>query len=106
MWQKNGSSDSMDYANTWKYINELNKNKFAGYTDWRLPTLAEAMSLLEPKKKDNLYIDPVFDKTQSWIWTSDLYKGGVRAWIVNFSLGYCSNYDLYIGLCVRAVRSG
>ena len=30
------------------------------------------MSLMEPTKKNGaLYIDPVFDKKQHWIWTSD-----------------------------------
>ncbi|MCB9501891.1 MAG: DUF1566 domain-containing protein [Deferribacteres bacterium] len=34
------------------YIDSLNKANFAGYSDWRLPTLEEAMTLMEPEKKE------------------------------------------------------
>lgn len=65
MWQRSGSPDKMTYEEAKKYPDQLNREQFAGFNDWRLPTLEEAMSLLESAEKNgDLYIDPVFDKTQ------------------------------------------
>jgi hypothetical protein len=84
----------------------LNSKQYGGYNDWRLPALEEAMSLMEPKKHGELlYIDPLFDKTQGWIWTSDLKVTG-RAWYVFFGGGNCNHYDVGDSVSVRAVRSG
>ncbi|MBN1352831.1 DUF1566 domain-containing protein [candidate division KSB1 bacterium] len=107
-WQQGGSSNYMGYENAKKEIENLKQNGYAGYNDWRLPTLEEAMSLMEPEKKHgDLFIDQVFDKTQRYIWTADGVKGGSRAWVVYFGLGGCGYYYLYYSLyCVRAVRSG
>ncbi len=102
-WQKSGSSNSMIYAEAEKYIRELNNKRFAGYTDWRLPTLEEAMSLMEPKKHDKLYLDPVFDHNQTWIWTTDHHSAS-SAWVVGFYDGYCFHSDLHNYYYVRAVR--
>lgn len=108
MWQQGGSPVDMTWEKVGEYIGELNSEKFAGFDDWRLPTLEEAMSLMEPdEKKGDLYIDPVFDKTQRWIWTSDQVKGDERLrWVVDFDVGSCHvsvfiDYDAF----VRAVRS-
>lgn len=102
-WQQSGTPDYITDADAKNYIHELNKKGFAGYNDWRLPTLEEAMSLMEPSKKHgHLYIDPVFDKTQWWIWTADKTPAGV-AWVVNFYDG--GGYDdLYGNDVARAVR--
>ena len=107
MWQQSGSSESMNYENAKKWIDDRNREGYAGYNDWRLPTLEEAMSLMEPKENnEGLYIDPVFDKTQGWIWTSDMVKGESWAWVVSFVDGGCDDYFLFYDLYVRAVRSG
>ncbi|MGH7450331.1 MAG: DUF1566 domain-containing protein [bacterium] len=102
-WQQSGSSDAVTYDDAEKYIHELNKQKFAGYKDWRLPTLDEAMSLLKPHKSGNdLFIEPAFDQTQKWIWTLDESDAGVP-WVVTFRAGCCyvpSESQYY----VRAVR--
>lgn len=126
MWQQSGSDTSMELLKAKQWITELNYNSFAGFNDWRLPTLEEAMSLMEPEKKKNLfidptleeamntmepevkkglYIDPVFNSKQVWIWTADRIKGKSNAWIVNFYLGVCDPYYT-INSYVRAVRSG
>ncbi len=68
MWQQSGSPKLMSFSDTEKYIRDLNNNDFANYADWRLPTLEEAMSLMEPQKHGDLYINPVFDQLQKWIW--------------------------------------
>lgn len=89
MWQQGGSGNYRFFEEAQKYLAQLNREKFAGYSDWRLPTLEEAMSLMEPKKNEHgLYIDPVFDKNQRWIWTADREASG-GAWVVDFNVGYC-----------------
>jgi hypothetical protein len=102
-WQQSGSPDSMSYTNAEKFVRDLNDKKFAGHSDWRLPTLEEAMSLMEPKKHGELYINPIFDHEQRRIWTADKSSAG-SAWGVFFDDGYCFNLDLYDFYYVRAVR--
>jgi len=108
MWQQDGSPNSMTFGEAIDWIKGLNHKKFAGFIDWWLPTLEEAMSLMEPEQKNgDLHIDILFDHQQRDIWTSDLEQDGLEAWVVSFCRGGCSvhdfsNEDYY----VRAVRSG
>ncbi len=105
MWQQHGANREMTYKGAKAYIDKINSDQFAGYSDWRLPTLEEAMSLIEPEKNsDDLYIDSIFESKQKWIWTSDLYNDS-GAWVVLFDYGRFFNlgkgvHDGY----VRAVR--
>lgn len=71
MWQRSGSKKELTFNDAEKYINNLNLEKFADYDDWRLPTLEEAMSLMEPNINNDAYINPLFDNKQLRIWTSD-----------------------------------
>lgn len=100
MWQRAGSENYRTYADAEKYVRDL---RLAGYRDWRLPTLEEAMSLMERKEYDRLHIDPKFDKAQTWIWTADKNTDGV-AWVVSFGFGSCNNHYLYDDIYGRAVR--
>ena len=109
MWQQSGSVNEISYSDAKKYVARLNSEKFAGYTDWRMPTLEEAMSLMEPTEESNgMYTDPVFDNTQRWIWTSDTNEFSL-AWLANFVSGNCYTYpndyfDFTSGGYVKAVR--
>ncbi len=109
MWQHSGSVKDISYDDAKKYVALLNSDQFAGHDDWRMPTLEEAMSLMEPTEKSTgLHIDPVFDNTQRWIWTSDTNDFSL-AWLVNFVSGNCYTYpndyfDFTSGGYVRAVR--
>jgi|GEM_PF-1236500 len=106
MWQRGGSEKYLYLNQTQAYIDSLNRVGFAGYRDWRLPTLEEAMSLMERNKnKAGLYINELFDSRQRWIWTADPYAGASGRWVVIFNSGYCSPYDIYY-YHVRAVRIG
>lgn len=107
IWQRSGSEESLIYADAKRYVADLNTGKYAGYDDWRLPTLEEAMSLMEKEKLNGrLYLDPVFDEKQPWIWTADYEERDSRAWGVNFNYGDCDFIDFGSGYSVRAVRSG
>jgi len=107
IWQQGGSPNFMEFEAAKKWIIDLNLKGYAGFSSWRLPTLEEAMSLIEREKNnDDLYIDPVFDKEQWWIWTADQDVGGSLRWVVSFNYG--NGYVSYIDTshCVRLVRSG
>jgi hypothetical protein len=106
IWQRSGSEKFMTYNQVNVYVDSLRQVNHGGYSDWRLPTLEEAMSLMEREKKNgDLYIDPVFDRTQYWIWTADTLSAE-GAWCVDFDDGDCGHGDVGYSLYVRAVRSG
>jgi hypothetical protein len=108
IWQQSGTCNEIRYFEADEYINNLNRKCFAGYNDWHLPTLEEAMSLMESERKNvMLYIDPLFDSLQTCIWSADVSE--VVEWSVNFVTGRCScshfpgNTSRYY---VRAVCTG
>jgi hypothetical protein len=106
MWQQSGSSKQMIFEDAKNWIRELNQNRFAGFNDWRLPTLEEAVSLMEPEEKSNeLFIDPIFDSKQDWILTADQVDSQ-NVWVVELGEGLCNTYPLEKTPFVRAVRSG
>lgn len=103
MWQQSGASEYMSFEKAKKYQQSSNSKRFAGFDDWRLPTLEEAMSLMEREKKNgDLYIDPVFDRTQRYIWTSDKFSES-SCWVAGF-IGYCNNLLVFYNYYVRLVR--
>ncbi len=102
MWQQSGT-DKMSYEDAENWITNLNQKGFARFNDWRLPTLEEAMSLLEPEDKEFL----IFDKKQEEIWTVDQLNNISWEWVVSFNGGHCYiNYFHQGEYYVRAVRSG
>ncbi len=86
MWHQSGSINYMRWNSAKEWIRILNIKEYAGFQDWRLPTLDEAVSLLESGRWSNLYIDSVFSEEQWGIWTGDKH-GSLGAWSVYFSLG-------------------
>jgi serine/threonine-protein kinase len=91
MWQKSGSPSSSGNSSANKYIKQLNRKRFAGHSDWRMPTVEELASLLEKSVKSGVHIAPVFDNKQIKCWTIDKcdpgYSAMSGAWIVDFREG-------------------
>jgi len=89
MWQKEGSSDSMNHSDAEKYCKD---SEIGDHSDWRLPTVEELLTLIDYKKNDPA-IDPVFKAKSAYYWTSTPYAGGSGyAWVVGFFNGYTNWY--------------
>ncbi len=89
MWQQAGSAEKMNWAAAREYIQQLNQSEYGGHPDWRLPTVEELASLLEfDAKNGNAYIDPVFDASLDFCWSSDTTDNANDAWTVAFHSGY------------------
>ena len=107
-WYLSGVKRVSSCEQAHRYVEELNRVAYAGFSDWRLPTLEEAMSLMHQGPNDN---DPVlrylFGRAPTWIWTCDTVAGQkLRVWVVYYAFGFCYydhiDSDIY---GVRAVRS-
>jgi len=73
-------------------------------TGWRVPTLKELLTLVDPARHDPA-IAPVFRDTPPMIfWTATRNVHDKALWCVSFSLGYTSTYSDTNTLRVRCVR--
>ena len=104
MWHPSGSLKLVNLEEAWQWIADLNKQRYAGFADWRLPTLEEAASLLENSRQKNLYINRAFDRRQWCIWTGDSLNSHLT-WVVVFS-GRIDWFEKNVRMnYVRPVRS-
>jgi len=105
MWHQSGSSNEMELSEAKEWISSLNSRGYAGYNDWKLPTLEEGASLLENSKSSNgFFVDSKFSKKQILIWTGDSIGSGL-AWVVFFYIGFVDGYFAGSDGYVRPVRS-
>ncbi|MCF8721368.1 Lcl C-terminal domain-containing protein [Nitrospina gracilis] len=85
MWKKDDSYLDLDKWVSWDeaktFVLELNKEEFAGHTDWRMPTRKEAQSIHRPGNPvtdtygDTLYIPSIFSPGAGQTsWTKTLHK--------------------------------
>jgi hypothetical protein len=120
LWQKAGSVKPVQGGReaAVRYVAELNERKVGGFTDWRLPSLEEALSLMmrpehsqgysshtDGSAPERLHLTPAFDAISApFIWTIDSAPDA-RGWVVYYLDGYPSSERQSFNAYVRAVRT-
>lgn len=103
MWQRSGSFFPMSWDEAHTYVASLNKQEFAGRSDWRLPTVDELSTLIQsaPVMADYC-VDSVFDLSQNVLWSADR-RSYITAWYCNAAMGFIGYQDTTCRFFVRAV---
>ncbi|MDP2610317.1 DUF1566 domain-containing protein [Oceanobacter sp. 2_MG-2023] len=78
-------------CNTQNYIAYINDLELCGYSNWRLPTVDELVTIVHhgetsPTIDTDLFPNTRYVSKQGY-WTSDINYDGVKAWVVDFSDG-------------------
>jgi len=110
---KKGDLNYFEDKYTWKqaqdtYIKQLNKKKYGGFSDWRLPNKDELRSIIDYGKA-NPAVDPTFfpNTKSDFYWTSVIYNMQKPfVWGIFFGLGSGICYTPQSQRFVRAVRGG
>jgi len=81
------------WADHFAYVEEVNKAKFAGYDDWRIPSKAEAATLVDKTKQ-------LIDKNGTPVPIDPVFEPGCFAstWISECSEDKIIRFDLKIGI--------
>jgi len=85
MWQREGS-DIMSHRSMRKELDRLNAKGVAGHHDWRFPSMAEALSLMEQKKINDQHLHGCFATSQPFIFVDAVRKPG-GYWFVDYKQG-------------------
>ena len=105
MWQQSGSNKAYAFDGIAAYLQDLNKQAYAGHADWRLPTLEEALSLITPELAADAHISPLFPWRDAPImWTADR-AGDDAYWAVYSHDGIGRPERPSFNAWVRAVRT-
>ncbi|MCB1171659.1 MAG: DUF1566 domain-containing protein, partial [Leptospiraceae bacterium] len=78
MWSREDSKKAMNWEDALRWIQDLNRKKHLGYSDWRLPDARELQSIVDytrsPQEDNGPAIDPMFEVSRikvedgSWNW--------------------------------------
>ena len=104
MWQQRASPQPLDRDRAQRYVQELNARRFSGYSDWRLPTLEEALALMGSGSTEDCHLHRLFDRSGQATRTADT-TDGEKDWIVYFCDGIAVPEVPGFNAQVRAVRS-
>ena len=103
VWSGDGAQETI-----WDWLDAINAEQFAGFSDWRIPNIRELQSLVNYARKDPTsgpILNPTF--TQHEYWSSTTRAGtATRAWGLQFGTGKSVVTDKILARSVRAVRGG
>jgi len=103
-WQAVPFAEAMTFKQAEKACKELH---LGGHGDWRLPTRAELLSIVDDTRHNPAIDTDAFPDTPSaWFWTSTPYAANPAecAWVVGFGHGLSNFVNRDYHGRVRAVR--
>jgi serine/threonine-protein kinase len=92
-WQRRGAGFTLDWQQAKEYVQHLNANNWQGRSSWRLPTLEEVLTILNPPLHGvSCSSWPLFDTSVHWLWTSD-HCTKKQAWMVDVVESFFDRLD-------------
>jgi serine/threonine-protein kinase len=92
-WQRRGSGFTLDWQQAKDYVQYLNTTNWQGRNSWRLPTLEEVLTILNPPLHGvSCSSWPLLDNTIHWLWTSD-HCTKKQAWMVDVVESFFDRLD-------------
>ena len=105
MWQRAGTGHRLTWEEARAWVAQVNARGYAGHRDWRLPTVEELASLIEPEPTaTGLHLAPAFDPEQVECWSADLNAESGEPWYVRFQSGQVRSFSRDPKFFVRLVR--
>ncbi len=104
IWEKGGTPFPLNWADARAHVQTLNLTT-PGPTPWRLPTLAELLTLARPLPRGEAHcLAPIWNPTQKSLWSADRCTFS-SAWYLNLDMGFANANDLSSFYYAKAVRS-
>jgi serine/threonine-protein kinase len=92
-WQRRGAGFTLDWQQAKEYVQHLNATSWQGRSSWRLPTLEEVLTILNPPLHGvSCSSWPLFDTSVHWLWTSD-HCTKKQAWMVDVVESFFDRLD-------------
>lgn len=102
-WQRGGTGFTLTWQQAKEYVAYLNTIVFQGRITWRLPTTAELVTVLRsPTAQRDFCIDPHFEPTIHWLWSSD-HCTKKAAWMADIVESHIGRLDMDGNASVCAV---
>ncbi|WP_264981440.1 protein kinase domain-containing protein [Pseudodesulfovibrio portus] len=102
-WEKFGSRYPLTWERAHAHVARLNRNGYAGRSDWRLPTVDELTTLFTGRTEPGEFcMEPAFDPRKSRLWSADA-KAFTAAWYADAELGFVWWQDRTCRFFARAV---
>jgi serine/threonine protein kinase len=105
VWRTCGSEFAVTWEEANNYVTTLNLERTNGFSDWRLPTVDEAITILTPFVKAGIpCTDARLNPGEQAIWTADR-RSAVASWYVYPDMGFIAWQDNTCACHARVVRS-